>query len=76
MADREVKPHVLLDYLIAKKWAENDKDIAKLLNTTPPVISRVRNGTRGVTARLVLSIYDKTELTIEQIRGLIRGKKP
>jgi hypothetical protein len=69
-------PHAVLDYLIAKGWAKDDQSIAKLLNTTPPVISRVRNDTRGVTPNLILAIYDHTNLTIEEIRGLIKGKKP
>jgi hypothetical protein len=76
MVAREGKQHVVLDYLIEKGWAKDDQAIAKLLNTTPPVISRVRNDKRGVTPNLILSIYDHTNLTIEEIRGLIKGKKP
>jgi hypothetical protein len=73
---REDKPHALLDYLIDEGWAENDQSIAKMLNTTPPVISRVRNDKRGVTPNLILAIYDHTNLTVDEIRGLIKGKKP
>ena len=69
-------PHALLDFLIEGGWAKDDQTLAKLLNTTPPVISRVRNDTRGVTPNLILAIYDHTNLTIEEIRGLIKGKKP
>jgi hypothetical protein len=72
---REDKPHAVLDYLIDKGWATNDQSIAKLLNTTPPVISRVRNNKRGITPNLILAIYDHTNLTIDEIRELIR-KKP
>ena len=67
---REDKPHALLDYLIDKGWAKDDKAIAKLLNTTPPVISRVRNDRRAITPNLILAIYDKTKMSIEQIRKL------
>lgn len=76
MIDSVQKPHVLLDYLIKKGWGKDDKALAKLLNTSPPVISRVRNNKRNPNAKLILSVYDQTTLTIEQIRGLIRGKKP
>lgn len=76
MVAREGKQHVVLDYLIEKGWGKDDQAIAKLLNTTPPVISRVRNNKRGVTPNLILAIYDNTNLTIEEIRGLIKGKKP
>ena len=76
MVAREGKQHVVLDYLIEKGWAKDDKAIAKLLNTTPPVISRIRNDRRGVTPNLILAIYDNTNLTIDEIRDLIKGKKP
>ena len=73
---REDKPNAVLDYLIDHGWAKDDQSIAKMLNTTPPVISRVRNDRRGVTPNLILAIYDHTNLTIEEIRALIKGKKP
>ena len=76
MVVREGKQHVVLDYLIEKGWAKDDQAIAKLLNTTPPVISRIRNDRRGVTPNLILAIYDNTNLTIDEIRDLIKGKKP
>jgi transcriptional regulator with XRE-family HTH domain len=76
MIDSTQKPHVLLDYIIKKGWAKDDKAIAKLLNTSPPVISRVRNNKINPNARLILSVYDHTNLTIEEIRALIKGKKP
>ena len=76
MVVREGKQQVVLDYLIEKGWAKDDQAIAKLLNTTPPVISRVRNNKRGITPNLILAIYDNTNLTIDEIRGLIKGKKP
>ena len=76
MAAREGKQQAVLDYLIEKGWAKDDQAIAKLLNTTPPVISRVRNNRRGVTPNLILAIYDNTNLTIDEIRDLIKGKKP
>jgi plasmid maintenance system antidote protein VapI len=76
MVVREGKQQMVLDYLIEKGWAKDDQAIAKLLNTTPPVISRVRNNKRGITPNLILAIYDHTNLTIDEIRGLIKGKKP
>ena len=65
-------PHALLDYILKKASVKNDKDIAKLLNTSSPVISRIRNNTRNPSAQLVLSIYDHTDLSIEEIRKLIK----
>lgn len=76
MVAREGKQQAVLDYLIEKGWAKDDQAIAKLLNTTPPVISRVRNNRRGVTPNLILAIYDNTNLTVDEIRELIKGNKP
>lgn len=74
MIDTIQKPHPLLDYIIKKGWARDDKSLAKLLNTSPPVISRIRNNKRNPNARLILSVYDQTTLSIEEIRKLIRKK--
>jgi len=68
------KPHALLDYILKKAAIKNDKHIAKLLNTSPAVISKIRNNIRNPSPQLVLSIYDHTDLSIEEIRKLIRGK--
>ena len=73
---RADKPNVLLDYLIDKGWAKDDQTLAKLINSSPPVLSRIRTDKRYPSARLILGIYDNTDLTIEQIRGLIKGEKP
>lgn len=67
-------PNALLDHLRAIGIGNSDLAIAKKLNITPPVISRIRNGKKGFTAKIILAIYDATDLSIEQIRELARRK--
>jgi len=65
----------LFDYLKKNGWGQSDYALAKRLHITPPVISRIRNGKKAISARIILAVYDNTDLSIEQIRELI-GKKP
>ena len=65
-------PNALLDYLREIGIGDSDLAIAKKINVTAPVISRIRNNKKGVTAKIILAIYDNTNLTIEQIRDLAR----
>lgn len=67
-------PNALLDHLRKIGLGDNDFAIAKKLNVTPPVISRIRSGKKRVSARVILAVYDATDLSIEKIRELM-GKK-
>lgn len=63
--------HKLLDALIRAGYARTDAQLAELLQTDRPYISRIRRGKAAVSARLILRIYDVTNLSVEQIRSLI-----
>lgn len=65
----------LFDYLKKNGWGQSDYALAKRLHITPPVISRIRNGKKAISPRIILAIYDNTDLSIEEIRELI-NKKP
>jgi hypothetical protein len=49
---------------------QTDAQLADFLYCSAPVISRVRNDQMGLTPRMILIIYDKTTLTIEEIRKM------
>ena len=68
-------PNALLDHLRATGVGDTDYAIARKLNITPPVISRIRSGKKGFTPKIILAIYDATDLSIEQIRELARRKE-
>lgn len=67
------KEHKLLDHLKEFYKFGSDAAIASLLDTTPPVISRIRNGSIRMNATLILSVYDATKMPIEKIRELLNA---
>ena len=60
----------LLDYLIAKGWATNDRGLADLLGVSPATISKVRSGIRVPTGDFILAVHDATAIPIKEIRRL------
>ncbi len=67
----KLNPHRLLDYLIEKQWGKNDGDVAKLIGLSSGTVSKVRNG-KTPTPEFILAVYDATDLTIEQIREMLK----
>ena len=65
----------LLGYIKWKYELKTDTDVAEFLFTSPAEISRIRRGTKGLSHRMLVIIYDKTDLSIEQIRELYKGEK-
>ena len=63
--------HRLFDHLINNCGFKNDADIAKKLKTTAPIISRTRVGYFKVGPTMILAVYDATDMSIEEIRGLL-----
>lgn len=62
---------VLFEYLMKRYKLKNDKELSTLLCSSPSVISRIRNGELRITAKMILFIYDKTKLSIEDIRRMV-----
>lgn len=63
----------LLGYIKWKYELKTDTDVSEFLLTSPAEISRLRRGTKGLSHRMLIIIYDKTDLSIEQIRNLYKG---
>jgi plasmid maintenance system antidote protein VapI len=66
-----IPEHKLLDHLIKRYELKNNRALAQLLGTTEGGISKIRYGTNKVSAEFILRVYDKTDMSIEQIRELI-----
>lgn len=66
-----VPTHPLLDFIIKEFNLKNSRELAQALDVTEGLISKIRARVRPPTAELILKIYDKTDLTIEEIRKLI-----
>ncbi len=62
----------LFQYLMDKYTLRTDTDLARFLCCSKTIISMTRNDHRALSPRLTLTIYDKTELSIEEIRDMSR----
>jgi DNA-binding transcriptional regulator YdaS (Cro superfamily) len=67
----KLKPHKLFDYFIKTGTAKNDADIATILGVYPPYISRIRAGLFPLGPKVILRVYDATDMSIEEIRELL-----
>ena len=65
---REIK---LFQYLYERYGLNDDVALGKKIFMSPSRISMIRNGHSRLSARFILSIYDQTDLTIEQIRQYV-----
>jgi hypothetical protein len=66
------KPNRLFDFIRKEYRLPNDVAVARFLCTSSPVISRIRHGDCGLPPFLILNIYDKTELSIDEIREMVK----
>lgn len=60
----------LIDYLKEKYDLKSDRAVADFLKTSPPEISRFRNGKKRLTSRIILEVHDQTNMSIKEIREL------
>ncbi len=71
MRNVPIPEHALLDYLIKAFKLRNNAELAKALGVTEGAISKIRHGINKVNAEFILRVYDKTDMSIEEIRALI-----
>ena len=57
-------------FLMLKFGFTNDVELAEFLGTAPSQLSQIRNNKIGLSPRLLLIIYDKTNLSVEDIRAM------
>lgn len=67
-----LKEKKLFWYLMQKHKFKFDQELADFLYTSTPVISQVRNDKKPFSSKLILITYDKTNLTIEDIRRMAK----
>lgn len=61
----------LLDYLKKFSGVKNDARLAKLLQLSPPVISKIRSGKLSVSDAFILRVHEKLEIPVRQIRAIL-----
>ena len=66
-----IPPHRLLDYLIETYKLKNTRKLAQHLGVTQGYLSKLRHGVKKVSGDFILAIYDKTDMSIEEIRALL-----
>lgn len=62
----------LFQYLMDNYQLRTDADLAKFLFCSKTIISMTRTDHRSLSPRLILRIYDRTDLSIEDIRSLAK----
>lgn len=67
---RTLKPHKLLDTMIAEYKLKNDAALCRLLELDKGQISKLRNGRLQVNATHILYIHDVTGWEIKRIKAL------
>ena len=64
--------HKLFDYLKDHLGLKSDAQLAERLNLFNSELSRIRNGILTFSPRVILAVYDATDLNIEQIRNMLK----
>ncbi len=65
--------NVLLDEIKKRHRLITDRQLAKLLCISSPTISNLRSGEQpSLSPTIILRIYDKAKMSIEEIRELAR----
>jgi transcriptional regulator with XRE-family HTH domain len=66
------QPHALLDALMLIYGIQTDNSLADKLAISTGSVSRIRNGTQNISAALILAIYERSGMSIDNIKDLIK----
>ena len=64
-------PNRLLDALIMRKKLKNDAALCRVLQISPPLISKIRRGKLGISADVMIRMHDVFEMPISELRQLM-----
>ena len=67
-----LKEKKLFAYIMKKYKIKTDTELAKFIYSSGSQISQLRNDRLYISPRLILSIYDRTDLSIEDIRRMAK----
>jgi len=68
-------PHALLDTLMLIYGIQTDNSLADKLAISTGSVSRIRKGTQNISASLILAIYERSGMSIDNIKDLIKEDK-
>jgi len=67
-----LKEKKLFAYIMKRYKLKSDTQLAEMLFSSESQISQLRNDRLYISPRLILSIYDRTDLSIEDIRRMAK----
>jgi len=68
---RTMRAHPVLDYLKEKRLVRNDRDLARVLDVNPPLLSKIRNGHLKFGAWMILAVHEEFDIPIKEIKALL-----
>jgi plasmid maintenance system antidote protein VapI len=68
-------PNHLLDTLLGKMQLKNDAALSRMLEVTPPMISKIRHHRLPVGASLLLRMHEVTGMSIRDLRKLMGDRR-
>lgn len=63
---------MFLNTIESENGVKNDAELARDLDVPPPVISKIRNNHRGVSADIMIRIHEAYGVSISRIKQLLR----
>lgn len=73
MRNVPVPKHRMLDFLIEKLGAKNDRHLAQLLGSEPPVLSKMRHGKLPFGPGYIIRAHLLTDIPIRQLLDIMDG---
>ncbi len=64
-------PDRFLDRVLGHLQLKNDAALARSLDVTPAIVSRVRNRKLPVSANLLLTVHEHTHIAISELRRMM-----
>lgn len=68
-------PNRLLDSLIERLHLKNDAALCRLLEVSPPVISKIRHKRLPVGASMLIRMHEETGLSVRELRDLMGDRR-
>lgn len=66
-----LQPHAVLDAVLHMTSCKSDAELCRLLDISPPILSRVRSKKLAVSSNIILAIHEKTHMSVANIRRLM-----
>lgn len=74
-ADTTYDPNRLIDALLDRLRLKNDAALCRVLDISPPIISKIRHGRLPVGASILIRMHEETGLHVRQLRELMGDRR-